>query len=138
MRKKLIILLVAILVVLGVLLNILMGNGKIKADLVDVDEATGKTQTSQLEMVYKNKLPYEMILEVSSDSEEIFNTTYSLVQAVVENIKTRNPKDPITLKNDGLAFELRATIESEGFTYPRDYSQEKMKTYLKEQGWNVR
>ena len=138
MRKKLIILLVAILVVLGVLLNILMGNGKIKADLVDVDEATGKTQTSQLEMVYKNKLPYEMILEVSSDSEEIFNTTYSLVQAVVENIKTRNPKDPITLKNDGLAFELRATIESEGFTDPRDYSQEKMKTYLKEQGWNVR
>ncbi len=138
MRKKLIILIVAILVVLVVLLEILSGEGKIKADMVDVDEATGKTQTSQLEIVYKNKLPYEMILDVSSDSQEIFDTTYGVVKTIVDTIKLKNAKDPITLTNNGLEFELRATIESEGFTYPRDYSKEKMKTYLKEQGWNVR
>lgn len=138
MRKKLIILMVVILVVLAVLLEILSGSGSIKADLIDVDETTGKTQTSQLEIVYKDKLPYEMILEVSSDSDEIFDTTYGVVKSIVDTIKLKNSDDPISLTANDLKLELRATIESEGFTYPKDYSQEKMKTYLKEQGWNVR
>ena len=64
MRKKLSILIVIILVVLVILLKILSGDGSIKANMVDVDEASGKTQSSQLEIVFKNKLPHEMILEV--------------------------------------------------------------------------
>ena len=138
MRKKLIILVVVILVALAILLRIISGDGRIRADLVDVDEATGKKQTSQLEIIYKNKLPYEMILEVSSDSEEIFDTTYGVVKSIVDTIKLKNSKDPISLTSDGWKLKLRATVESEGFTYPKDYSRERMETYLKEQGWNVR
>lgn len=138
MRKKLIILIVVILVVLAVLLKVLSGDGKVKADLTDVDEATGKTQISELEIIYKNKLPFEMILEVSSDSEDIFNTTYGVVKSIVDTVKLKNSNDPISLTKNGLSLELKANVESEGFTYPKDYSQEKMKTYLKEQGWNVR
>ncbi len=138
MRKKLSILMVIILIVLAVFLNVLFGDAKIKADLVDVDETTGKTQTSQLEIVYKNKLPYEMILKVSSDSEEIFDTTYGVVKTIVDTIKLKNSSDPISLTSKELKFELRATIESEGFTYPKNYSEKEMKTHLKEQGWNVR
>jgi hypothetical protein len=138
LRKKLSILIVIILVVLVILLKILSGDGSIKANMVDVDEASGKTQSSQLEIVYKNKLPHEMILEVSSDSEEIFDTTYSVVKSIVDTIKLKNNDDPITLTKEGLELELKANVESEGFTYPKDYTKEQMREYLKSQGWNVR
>ena len=61
-----------------------------------------------------------------------------MVKSIVDTIKLKNNDDPITLTKDGLELELKANVESEGFTYPKDCTKEQMKDYLKSQGWNVR
>lgn len=138
MKKFLIVLTIAVCVILSVLLEVFSGSEKIKATLAEKDDITGKTQTSELQILYRDNLPAEMILEVSSDGQEILDTSYEVVKSIVDTVKLNNPKDTIALSKDEMSFILKVDVESEGFTYPKDFNQKQMKEYLEKQGWNIK
>ena len=111
----------------------------IEGTLINKNESTGKEEITDIKIIYKNKLPYEMILEVECEDEEVIETSYEVMNEIVKTIKLLNPNDPTTLERNNDSFELYTTVESEAFTYvPKDISKEEMKTYLTEQGWKVK
>lgn len=140
MRKKKIILLGMAIIILLVIMFLLVGSKNIvEGTMINKNEVTGKEEVTDIKIIYKNKLPYEMILEVECEDDEVADTSYEVMNEIVKTIKLLNPNDPTTLVRDEDSFELRTTVESEAFTYvPKDISIEEMETYLTNQGWKVK
>ena len=126
------ILVVAIFLMIG-------NNNAIEGRIINKNDITGKEEITDIKIIYKNKLPYEMILEVECEDAEVAETSFEVMNEIVKTIKLLDPEDPTTLKRTDDSFELRTTVESDAFTYvPKDMQKEEMKAYLIEQGWEVK
>ena len=129
-----------IVIVLLVVVFLLTGNKNVvEGTIINKNETTGKNEITDIKIIYKNKMPYEMILEVECEDSEVTETSYEVMNEIVKTIKLLNPEDSTTLERKDDSFELRTTVESEAFTYvPKDLPKDEMKEYLIEQGWEVK
>lgn len=140
MKKKKIIILSFFAIVIFTIICVIVGNKNIvEGTFINKNESTGKEEITEIKIIYKNDLPYEMILEVECEDKEVIDTSYEVMNEIVKTIKLLDSEDPTTLERDDNSFELRTTVESDAFTYvPKDISIREMKEYLSNEGWEVK